>query len=66
VTIHCVFPNIDRSIAVCLWEAESLQAVKDFLETHLGQISINDYFEVAVEDALGLPASDNRKQEVIA
>lgn len=54
--LHSVLPNADGSNAVCLWEAATLDAVKNFLETSVGQVSTNQYFEVDTKNAVGLPA----------
>ena len=50
-----VFPAADGSEAICLWEADSLAAVKGFLEPAIGHVSRNDYFEVDAGNAVGLP-----------
>ena len=53
--LHHVFPEPGGSRAVCLWEAESVDAVRDFVEPAVGNVSQNDYFEVDSGSALGLP-----------
>ncbi len=59
VTLHSTYPSSDGRHATCLWEAESVDAVHDFLEPILGPYGRNDYFEVDPQHrgALGLPVS---------
>ena len=54
--LHSAFPNADGSKAVCLWEAATLDTLKNFMEPKVGGISTNQYFEVEVKNAIGLPA----------
>jgi hypothetical protein len=60
VRVHSAFPNPDGTRAVCLWEADSVQAVKDTVENLVGEVSRNEYFEVATQDAIGLPTAASR------
>ena len=53
--LHSTLPNHEGSNAVCLWEANSIDAVKEAIEPLLGQISRNEYFEVDAKKAIGLP-----------
>ena len=48
-------PSEDKKQAVCLWEADSLQSVKTYVEQLTGTSSINTYFPVNAELAMGLP-----------
>ena len=48
-------PSNDLSTATCIWEAGSLDAVRDYIEPTLGDSSDNTYFEINAEHALGLP-----------
>jgi hypothetical protein len=41
--------------AVCVWESESLDSVRDCVETTAGAITTNEYFEVDQQKATGLP-----------
>jgi hypothetical protein len=54
-TVHQFLPARDASAADCLWESESLDALRDYLDAATRGISQNTYFEVASESALGLP-----------
>lgn len=46
IKLHHTFPSTDGTRAVCLWEADSLDQVRDFVESAVGQFSRNEYFEV--------------------
>ena len=59
VKLHCALPSTDGSNAICLWEADTIVEVKNIIESNVGQISTNEYFEVDVENAIGLPAQLN-------
>ena len=54
--LHTVAPNGDGTRAVCVWEADSVDAVRDFVESAAGDISSNEYYEVNDQNAVGLPA----------
>jgi hypothetical protein len=49
------FPSQDQSAAVCLWEGDSVDAVRDHVDSVTGDSSQNTYFEVNPEYAMGLP-----------
>ena len=55
IKLHCALPNTDGTKAVCLWEAATIELLKDFMEPQVGQISTNEYFEVEANNAIGLP-----------
>jgi hypothetical protein len=55
VNLHSALPNADGSRAVCLWEAESPDTVRDLVEGTVGEFSSNEYFEVNAQNAQGLP-----------
>ena len=55
-TLHSALPNDDRTRAVCVWEADSLDAVKQLVEGTVGDVSSNEYFAINEGNALGLPA----------
>lgn len=48
-------PSRDRTEAVCLWEADSVETVKDYLDSLAGEASENEYFQVGIEHAIGMP-----------
>lgn len=55
IVLHSTFSNPDDTKAVCLWEAETVEEVRDLVDSAVGQFSQNEYFEVSKETALGLP-----------
>jgi hypothetical protein len=52
-----VISAADRSTTVCLWEAPSVQRVRDLLEPLTAGICENEYAEVDAGLSLGLPAA---------
>jgi hypothetical protein len=56
------YPSTDGSAATCLWEADSVEAIQEYVDSTLGDSSQNTCYEVDAEQAfsdrpLGLPAS---------
>ena len=49
------FPSQDGSVAVCLWEADSIDTLRNYLDPATAGVSENTYFEVNEERAMGLP-----------
>ena len=49
------FPYKDGSAAICLWETQSLDALRDYLDPATAGATENSYFEVDSESAMGLP-----------
>lgn len=49
------FPSNDKDKAVCLWEAPSVEVVKNYLEGKIGSASRNTYYAVDSKIAMGLP-----------
>jgi hypothetical protein len=48
-------PSQDFSAATCIWEAESVDAVRELVDPTLGDASEQTYYAVATEQAVGLP-----------
>jgi hypothetical protein len=48
-------PSKDLSAATCVWEGSSVDAVRDYIDSTLGDASDNTYFEINTEYARGLP-----------
>lgn len=48
-------PSRDGSEAVCLWEADSLDSVRAYLDELSVGAAQNSYFEVGLEHAIGIP-----------
>ncbi len=49
------FPSQDRSQAVCLWETDSVDTLRDYLDPATAEVAENTYFEVDTQQAMGLP-----------
>jgi hypothetical protein len=49
------YPSRDKADVVCLLEANSLEDVRDYVDTTMGDSSEQAYFEVDAEIARGLP-----------
>ena len=48
-------PSQDFSTATCIWEADSVDAVRTLVDPTLGDASAQTYFEVNTEQVVGLP-----------
>jgi len=55
--LHQSLPNREGNKSVCLWEAETMADLKEFVEGGVGSLSNNTYFAVETENAVGLPLS---------
>lgn len=53
--LHAMFPSTNPMRSVCLWEADSVDAVDRFLQETFGNASKNEVYEVNQEIAIGLP-----------
>jgi hypothetical protein len=51
-------PSVDGRKAVCVWEANSLKALKEFVDRETGGAARNDYFEIKADAAIGLPKGE--------
>jgi hypothetical protein len=45
--VHAETP--DRTTALCIWDGPSVDAVRDLVESVVGEYSQNEYFEVELE-----------------
>jgi hypothetical protein len=54
--LHHTFPTPDGTRAVCIWEAESVEALRAFLEPLLGSVSRNEYFAVENREGFARPS----------
>lgn len=54
-SLPTVAPNADGTRAVCIWESDSVDTVKQIVEGAAGDISRNEYFAVNAGSAQGLP-----------
>jgi hypothetical protein len=57
VQVRQFLPAQDASVAVCLWEADSIESVRDYLDPATEGVAENTYYEVDAERAMGLPES---------
>jgi hypothetical protein len=57
VDVFHFLPASDASAADCLWEAESLDVLRDYLDPALRGVCENTYFEVDANHAMGLPTA---------
>jgi hypothetical protein len=53
--LHAAYPSPDKATGVCLWESDSVDALRDSLEPLVGDAAENSYFEVDAGFAVGLP-----------
>jgi hypothetical protein len=48
-------PAMDGHTAVCVWEANSVEALQTFIDREIGTGAKNEYFQVDDTTAFGLP-----------
>lgn len=53
--VHQFLPATDLSRAACLYEAPSVDRLREYLDEKLGEASTQRYFPVAETEAIGLP-----------
>jgi hypothetical protein len=56
VRVREFYPTRDKADVFCLWEGNSLDEVRDYVDATMGDSSQQAYFEVDAEIARGLPA----------
>lgn len=56
VKLHHTFPTPDGTRAVCIWEAQSVDAVRNLLEPLVGRVSRNEYFPVENREGFAKPS----------
>jgi hypothetical protein len=52
------FPATDLTAATCLWESDSVETLRDYIDGTLGDSCENSYFEISAEHAHGLPQQE--------
>jgi hypothetical protein len=57
-------PSTDGRKALCLWEVDSVENLKRFLDPYTSPASRNEYFQISVEHAFGLPVHTPEKAHV--
>jgi hypothetical protein len=53
-----VFPSHDMCQATCIWEADSVETLDDYLRARVNDWSEETYFEIDVAHAMGLPGTN--------
>jgi hypothetical protein len=53
--LHGVYPATNGKMGTCLWEADTVQEVQQFLDMNAGQYAKNSCYEVNVGQSMGLP-----------
>jgi hypothetical protein len=48
-------PPKDGSVATCVWKADSIDSLRDYLDPATAGVTENTYIEVDEEGAVGLP-----------
>lgn len=48
-------PATNQKTTFCVWEADSVNAVKKFIDDESGTAARNEYFEVDAKNAIGMP-----------
>lgn len=51
-------PSQDKNSAVCLWQAESVEAVRAYVDETAGPSAVNTYIEVDESYSIGLPTAE--------
>jgi len=55
IVLHYSYPSADGRRSTCLWEADTVDTVRDVVEPAVGEFSNNEYFEVDADHSIGLP-----------
>jgi hypothetical protein len=56
IRLHHSFPTTDGTRAFCVWEAQTIDDVRDFIESTVGRFSRNEYFEVPNKEGVVDPS----------
>lgn len=54
--LHHTFPSQDGRRAVCVWEADSIEAVRGFLDPATAGVARNEYFDTPNKEGISVPA----------
>ena len=54
--LHSAIGSKDGTKAVCIWEADSVASIRDFVDPATEGTSTNEYFEANEQYSMGLPA----------
>jgi hypothetical protein len=55
IALRSMYPSASGTRNICLWEADTVDAVRDLVESAVGEFSRNEYSEVNADNAIGLP-----------
>ena len=55
-------PSADGRKADCLWEAQSVEMLRSFLDQEIGTAARNDYFQINSQAAFGLPGQEEMRK----
>lgn len=56
VKLHHTFPTPDGTMAVCIWEAASIDTLRDVLEPATARMSRNEYFPLENREGFARPS----------
>ncbi len=56
LAIHHCLPSPSGSEAFCLWEGSSVEEVRDFVDSAVGSVSRNEFFEAEAKEGVNLPS----------
>ena len=56
LTLHSVVGSQDGTKAVCTWEADSVDSIRNFVDPASQGMATNEYFEANEQYSMGLPA----------
>jgi hypothetical protein len=56
-TLHHAFAGRDGNHGVCVWQADSVDALREWLDPAMGDSSRNVYCEVVNKEGIATPAS---------
>ena len=54
-SLQAAYPSLDKTRGVCLWESDSIDALRVSLDQLVGDAAENTFFEVDAGSAFGLP-----------
>jgi hypothetical protein len=55
IKIHSVMPDDSMTNAICVWEANDVEHLKEYLEGKTGDVAHNDYMAVNEKAGMGIP-----------
>ena len=55
VQLRQFLPAQDASMAFCVWDADSIDNLRNYLDPATAGVAENTYFEIDAETAVGLP-----------